>query len=159
MPKASFQTPEPPLFEKLKGKYPFEVVGFDQSISKGGKTGGSEVMELKVKFFKDATFTQPIAQWTEKLIFHESTQWKVNQFAVCANLQFNGRPVQPGDDVDYNEHTTVGLRGWALCEPEVSKDQKNEDGTPKTYNRVQVWLTNEPKLAKVVSIGKDGEDF
>lgn len=152
MPKASFAKPEQPLFEQITGDYPFEVVGFDVTISQGNKTRGSSQMELKLKFFKDATFEQPVAQWTETLIFHPDTIWRVNQFALCANVQVNGRIIQEGDDVDYTDSepepgcvavNPIGLRGWAKCLPR----QGIKDPTKK-FNSVQIFYTDKPKLER-----------
>ena len=144
MPKLTYSTPEPPLFERITGDFPFEVVGVSYGLSNGPKTNGSETMELKLKFFKDNTFTEPVGQWTYTFIFHEKTNWKINQFAICANIQVDGRTIKPGDEFDYaNEHVLIGLRGWALCEPE--KDERDKS---KEYNRVKEFYTDKPKIAK-----------
>jgi hypothetical protein len=160
MPKTTFKTPEPPLNERLNGDYPFEVVGCDFGISTSkGKTNGSETMELKLKFFRDATFAQPLAQWTETLYFHESCDWKVHQFMLAANLQVNGRLVQKGDDVEFTEYLVIGLRGWATCLPEKDKSNATDDaGRVKEYNRVRAFITNKQKLDKHVTVGDGTED-
>jgi hypothetical protein len=160
MPKTTFKTPEPPLNERLNGDYPFEVVGVEFGIStSAGKTRGSETMELKLKFYRDATFAQPVALWTETLYFHESCDWKVHQFMVAANLQFDGRLVKPGDEVEFTDHTVIGLRGWATCAPEKdTRGNTDESGKVKEYNRVRAFITNKPKLDKHVAVADGTED-
>lgn len=154
MPKTTFKTPEPPLNERLNGDYPFEVVACDFGISNSkGKTNGSETMELKLKFFRDATFEKPVAQWTETLYFHESCDWKVHQFSLAANLQVEGRLVKVGDEIEYTENMVIGLRGWATCMPE-----KSTTDASKEYNRVKVFLTNKEKLPKHVQLSDTVDD-
>src|SRR4051812_20668140 len=82
-----------PPSEQLTGDYRFEVVGFDTGLQGGqGKTAGSEKLEIKLRFFRDEAFQHPCAQWTEDLIIHELTAWKIDLFVKAANLLINGRP-------------------------------------------------------------------
>lgn len=144
MPKHTFDTPTEGTFEHITGEFPFEVIAFEAGIQGGtGPTKGSDCIELKCKFFADDTFTKPLAQWTEKLIFHESIGWKINNFTDCANMLIDGRKPKPGEGVDFSEESCIGLRGWAKCEPESSRTDKT-----KIYNRVKQWLITKPKLAK-----------
>jgi len=165
MPKIAFTTTEAPLSERLKGDYVFEVIGVDFGISTSrGVTNGSDLMELKLKFFADATFSKPLAQWTETLYFHESCDWKICQFLVCANFKVGGRIFQKGDDTELTTENVVGLRGWASVSPEMSnseEEKKKPEAERKRYNRVQVFITNKEKLAPnqpAKSAAKDGDD-
>jgi hypothetical protein len=162
MPVYKHNTPTDPLpNELLKGDYPFEVVGFDTCLCPFGKEEkGSDMVELKLKFYRDEKFTTPLAQWTEKLVLHPKWEWKLHQFNVCANVQVNGRLITPGDEFDYNENSCIGLRGWATCAPEDDHNKKIDDRTNKVkqYNRVRVFITNKPKLAKHVDVGADDEN-
>ena len=153
MPVAKFTKPEAPVFEKLNGDFPFEVVGVDFGLSTSQKTNGCDTMELKLKFFKDDSFAEPVSQWTERLIFHEDTMWKINQFALCANLQVDGRLIGENDEVEYNEHAVIGLRGWAKC-----AQRKGFKDPSKEFNSVQIFYTDKPKLAKHVTVA-DESDF
>ncbi len=147
-----------PRNEILTGDYPFEVVGFDCGLCPFGKEEkSSEMVELKLKFFADKTFSKPLAEWTERIVLHSKWEWKLHQFNAAANVQVDGRPIQVGDEFDYNEHSCVGLRGWAKCEPENDKDKTKIDdrtGQVKRYNRVAVFITNKEKLAKRVDVGE-----
>ena len=155
MPTHKFETPSEPLFEVLKGVYPFEVVAYDSALQSGtGVTKGSETVELKVKFFKDETFDTPLAQWTETLIFHEKTGWKIDTFIAAAGIMIDGRLAVPGKDaVDFSEEVCIGLRGWAKCEPEPGTTDKT-----KLYNRVKQWLIDKPKLAKKGATQEPADD-
>jgi hypothetical protein len=146
MPSIKFDAKaESTAFELLPdGDYPFEVVAYDTSISTGAKTSGSEQMEIKVAFFADETFAKKRAQWTETLIFHPSSLWKLSVFAKCTDMRLPDGTV-PGDGVDleFSEATVVGLRGWASVRSKAStKDPA------KRFNHVAVWLTTKPKLAR-----------
>jgi hypothetical protein len=154
MPKTTFNDPQPPPpRERLTGDYPFQVVAFEKSISQGTKTRGSDVITLKLRFFRDATFSEAASQWEEDFIFHPSCEWKVMQFLLAANFQVSGRLIQKGDEIEIEEHNTLGLRGWATCKPEKDRQGNKDDaGNVKEYNRVVAYITNKPKLAKYVDL-------
>jgi hypothetical protein len=156
MPKTTFNDPQPPPpREKLSGDYPFQVVAFEKSISQGAKTRGSDVVTLKLRFFRDATFSESASQWEEDFIFHPSCEWKLMQFLLAANFRVGIRLIEKGDEIEIEEHNTIGLRGWATCKPEEDRDKGKIDdatGKVKTYNRVVAYITNKPKLAKHVDL-------
>ncbi len=145
MPSIKFDSKaESTQFELLPdGDYPFEIVGVDFSVSKGGKTNGSDVMEMKVAFFEDATFQKKIAQWTEDLIFHPNCEWKISVFTKCANMLVNGKPPEHGAEIEYTEDTVLGLRGWATVRQKAGQQDPN-----KKFNYVLAWLTNKEKLPR-----------
>jgi hypothetical protein len=145
MPKTKFDAKaESTQFEMIPdGDYPFEVMACDFSISTGNKTAGSEVMEVKVRFFKDSTFTKPMAQWTESLIFHPSCDWKISVFTKCANMLVDGQLPADGAEIDYTAEAVVGLRGWATVRNKPSTQDKD-----KRWNYVAAWLTTKEKLAR-----------
>lgn len=137
-------------FELLpNGDYPFEIVAVDVGISTGRKTGGSDIVEMKVSFFADATFTKKRAQWTEDLIFHPSCAWKVSVFTKCANMLLDGKTPPDGAELDYSADTMIGLRGWATVGFDIHSEDKNKPVIEqRRYNKVVVWLTNKEKLPR-----------
>lgn len=143
MPKFDSKKAETPVFELLNGEYPFEIVAVDSGISQGAKTKGSDTREVKIKFFKDKSFAEPKAQWTENFIYHADTEWKVFVFSKCV-----GFTPRDGDEIDIDP-SWIGRRGWAKCEPEKDKDEtkKDDNGQVRRYNRVRVFITNKEQLA------------
>lgn len=142
MPKFDSKA-ESQTFEHITGDYPFEVVAVDNEISQGAKTRGSDTREVKLKFFKDATFAAGVAQWTETFIYHDSTEWKCSVFAKCV-----GKVLTDGEDFDIDA-SWIGLRGWASCRPEVPSNEKSKPlAEQKKYNRVQAFLTNKGQLPR-----------
>lgn len=136
-----------PVNEQLDGEYPFEVVKLESSINYkfGTEEKGSDYIELKLCFYKDTTFTQKVAQWTETLVLHPKWEWKLHQFNEAANVLIEGQPIKPGDSVAYEDETMIGLRGWARCKPQAGTKDPS-----KKYNRVQIFLTDKPKIARAV---------
>lgn len=142
MPKFDSQA-EAPIYQLLDGDYPFEVVAVDNGISTGAKTRGSEVREVKLKFFTDTTFTKPMAQWTEDFINFETSLWKWSTFAKCV-----GAPLVHGEDFDITA-AWIGLRGWATCRPHLPESEKTKKAEEqKRYNRVAAFITNKGKLER-----------
>lgn len=162
MPKKIFDAnAENKTFELIaNGDYPFEIVGVDFGISNGGKTSGSDTMELKVAFFKDKTFETRVAQWTEYLIFHKTCEWKIDVFTKCANMLVGGKAPDHQTEVDYSEATLLGLRGWATVRSHVPDSDKNKPaGEQRRFNHVEMWITNKEKLARAaVSAGSEEEE-
>lgn len=154
MPKLKFDAKAESLqFELLPdGDYPFEVVAVDFSISKGRATAGSDVVELKLRFFSDKTFTKRRAQWTEDLIFHENCAWKVSVFTKCTNILVDGKVPPDGAELDYSESTMMGLRGWAT----VRTEEYEKNGQRKKANRVASFLTDREKLPRNTPPEDDG---
>ncbi len=147
MPVFDSKKAETPIFETLTGDYPFEIVAVDNSISKGGKTSGAEVREVKLKFYKDANFTQPVAQWTEDFINSDNCLWKWFVFSKCVGFVFTD-----GHEFDIDA-TWIGRRGWATCKPERDKNDAQ-----KFYNRVAVFITNKTKLPPNVQAAQKADD-
>ncbi len=146
MPKFDSKA-EQATWQLLDGDYPFEIIAVDTAISKGAKTRGADVREVKLKFYADATFTKPMAQWTEDFIDAENCVWKWSVFAKCV-----GFVLIDGQDFDIDE-SWIGLRGWATCKPQASQTDKD-----KKYNRVAVFITNKGKLERVAAPAKPVED-
>jgi len=143
MPVFDSKKAETPIFEVISGDFPFEIVAVDSSISQGGKTRGSDVRDVKLKFYKDATFTQPVAQWTEDFINADNCLWKWFVFSKCVGFEF-----ADGHEFDI-DGSWIGRRGWATCKPQETNRKDDIDastGRPKRYNRVAVFITNKGKL-------------
>lgn len=144
MPKYKFGDEENQVFELIPaGDYPFQVVGVDFGIQNGGKTNGSDIMDLKVKVYKDGTYDHPLAQIFERLIFHKSCLWKIDTFVKASNLLVNGTSPAKDAEIDFNEDLLKGLRGWCTIKIDTFKKADNTEGKS---NKVAVWLTNKPKL-------------
>lgn len=161
MPTVKFDsTAESTQFELLPdGDYPFEIVGADFGISTGPKTKGSENMELKVAFYKDATFQRKAAQWTEEFIFHPNCEWKLSVFTKCANMLVDGKPPSHGVEIEYTESTVIGLRGWATVRNRASSaDAQKPAEERRRFNHVAAWITNKEKLARAVVKTAPSED-
>ena len=155
MPKFDSKKAETPVFEILNGEYPFEIMAVDNGISKGAKTNGSEVREVKLKFFADKTFATPKAQWTEDFIYHEKTEWKVFVFARCVGLD-----PKDGDEIDIDA-SWIGRRGWSRCRPETDSDKTKIDpqtGKVRQYNRVGEFIANKEKLPRNTAITTTAAD-
>jgi hypothetical protein len=154
MPKYRFGDEDNQSFEIMPaGDYPYEITGVSFEIQSGGKTSGAEVLELKVKFFRDITFETPLAQFTERLIFHKTCLWKIDTFVKSSNMMVNGSVPSKDQEIEFTESEIVGLRGWATVRVEK---YKKTDGSEGTSNKVAVWITNKPKLARRSKI--DPED-
>lgn len=125
--------------EQLKGDYRFEVVAVDTGISQGAKTRGSDVREVKLKFFADEAFTKPVAQWTEDFINYETSLWKWSVFAKCVGVKLTD-----GEEFDIDA-SFIGKRGWATCEPKASQSDPS-----KKYNRVVAFITTKQIAPAVV---------
>jgi hypothetical protein len=142
-------------FELINGDYPFEIVAVDNAISQGEKTRGCDVREVKLKFYQDATFTKPLAQWTEDFIAADNCIWKWSVFAKCI-----GNMLVDGEEFDI-DHSWIGRRGWATCKPEEDKDKTKIDaqtGRVKRYNRVAVFITNKGMLPPNVKAATEEKD-
>lgn len=124
------------------GDYVARVTAVEFTISQGGKTGGSDQMELTLECEgKDRT-----AKVYETLIFHPSCAWKVDTFVKSFNLLIEGRAPAKDEEINFNEHMVVGLRGWVTLK--IEDYEKN--GQKRTTNRVAVFITNKEKLSKVI---------
>jgi hypothetical protein len=154
MPKFDSKA-ENQVFELLSGEYPFEIVAVDNAISKGAKTAGCDVREVKLKFYKDKTFTTPLAQWTEDFIAYETSEWKWSLLAKCVGVE-----LKDGEDFDITS-AWIGRRGWAMCKPEEDKDKTKIDastGRTRRYNRVFQFIVNKEKLAVNAAVTAEEKD-
>jgi hypothetical protein len=150
MPTYKFTDQDNQTFELLPaGDYPFEVTGVDFGIQSGGKTNGSDYMELKVTLYKDATFAQKLSLIRDRIIFHPACAWRADCFVKSAALTVDGQPPAKGQEIEFNDEAVVGLRGWCSVKVESYKNKSGEDAKA---NRVAVWLTNKPKLPRAVEV-------
>lgn len=165
MPKSTFDAKaESTAFELLpKGNYPYEVIACDFELSKGPKTRGSDVMVLKLAFYRDDKFEKKAAQWSEDFIFHPSCDWRLSVFAKSANMLVNGTQPADGAEIDWTPELVIGLRGWATVGTRThGEDKAKAEDEKRKYNEVVVWLTNLPKLSRVEAKAKpedEGEPF
>lgn len=133
---------EQPAFELLTGTYPFEIIGVEQLTSSGPKTNGLPQRKLKLKFFKDTSFKQPVAE-IETSLYDDSYlppneqkhAWKFSVFANCCGVD-----VKPGEPFDVDK-SWKGFRGFAECEP-----QKGMKDPTKQFNNVKRFLKDQPVL-------------
>lgn len=141
MPTHQFRNEDTKLTEFVllpEGEYVLEVIAAEVGISKGAKTRTSDQIELTLKAVQaapGATLPENAGRVWETLIFHPSTDWKVDNFVKSTNLA-----QEPGQEVEINEETVIGLRGWA----KVGFDTYNG----KKKNDVKFWITNKEKFSR-----------
>lgn len=130
MPKHIFRDEENRTFELLPdGDYIVEVAKAELGISNGAKTRGSEQLELTLR-------SEPHGiTLYETLIFHESVDWKIDNFIKCMNLC-----AVKGQDIELTPENILGVRGWITVGTEEYQGKKR--------NRIKVWITNKPKLPR-----------
>lgn len=146
MPTYRFGDQENKSFEPLPpGDYVGKVIECEFTLSKGGKTGGSDQMELTI----ECESGDKKSKVFETLIFHPSCAWKVDTFVKSFNLLIEGKAPTKDQDVDFNENMVVGLRGWVTLK--IEEFEKRSGGKAST-NRVAVFITNKEKLSKVIDI-------
>lgn len=152
MPKSKFDSKaESSVFELLPdGDYPFEVVACDFTLSTGAKTRGSDQMELKLAFYRDAKFERKIAQWTETMIFHPNCEWKISVFAKCANVMVGGKAPGDGEEIEWTAGLVLGLRGWATVHSQEGTSERAK-AEHKRFNRVLAFITNKEKLERCIA--------
>lgn len=139
MPKYIFQDSENLTFETIpEGDYPFEIVDADEAVQSQGKTKGSDVINLKVRIFKDDTFAEKLAQWKEQLIFHSSCFWKVDTFMKACGL---ARGSVKGEEIEVTDKNILGRRGWCG----VGLKPSTSDPT-REFNYVAIWYTDKPPI-------------
>ena len=150
MPSFVYTDAPPKSFEPLPpGDYLAQVTECEFLIQQGGKTSGSDVMELTFETLdKDGV----AHKFFERLIFHESTGWKIDTFVKSFNLLIDAKPPAKGQAIEWSERMVVGLQGWVTLKVE---EYKCRDDTMKKTNRVAVFITNKEKLPKLVEIPAD----
>lgn len=128
---------EQPVYETIKGTFPFEIVGVEHLTSSGAKTAGCPERKVTLKFFKDTTFKEPLAQFSDSLYDHPDLLWKWSVFAKAA-----GVALAPGENFDIDDGWK-GFRGFAECEPEANPKGKDPK---KLWNKVKRYITDQPAL-------------
>jgi hypothetical protein len=58
---------------------------------------------------------------------------------------------EPGEELDFNEGTIIGLRGYA----NVKQEKRADNG--ELTNRVGRWLTDKKKFPRVIRVEDDDE--
>lgn len=143
-------------FELLPaGEYPFEVISADSAMVASGKLAGSEKLELKLMIYTDASFAAKRSLVHESLIFAPSCFWRIDTFVKSANLLVNGHPPRRDDAIELTPETVVGLRGW--CRLKIEEYDSKKTGKKEQTNRVDIWMTDKPKLAAAKQ--PDPDDF
>lgn len=144
MPSYKFGDQDNLEFKLLpEGNYQFEVTKVATGIQNGGKTNGSDIVDIDFKLFDETG--ELVGTNNERLIMHERTAWRVDTFLKSANFLVDGRPLQKDDAVDLCEDTLIGLRGWCFV---VQEPYTKKNGEEMTINRVKQWITNKDKLAR-----------
>jgi hypothetical protein len=149
MPSYTFTDQENKSFEPLPaGDYVARISECEFGISKGGKTSGSDTMELTLEVESNGRTIKVY----ETLIFHPSCGWKVDTFVKSFNLLVGGRVPAKDENIDFSEHMVVGLRGWVTLKQE---EYEKRDKSKGVSNRVAVFITNKEKLPKIVTVPAD----
>ncbi len=159
--KFTVTTTEVPEFKLLPhgSESRFEIVGWGTGLQTSGKTNGCTYIEVKLKFYADAEFKQPVAQWTERITMPDAGIGKdlaeflegiCNSFVKCIGLGAVGEEVELGDNI-------IGYRGWAKIKHEgrsadlVKSFQAKQITQEDAYwNRVAVWLPKEKITPRVI---------
>lgn len=147
MAKYTYQDSEELNFELLPaGDYAFKIMDAEEGIQTKGKTSGSEFIAVKIAIGKGGKIA---AQWTEKVIFHDSIVWKTDGFLRCIN--FNGGNMAKGEQVEITPETVVGCRGWAHV---VVDKYTNASGEEKEINKVGSWLSSKGVLERDMQLAQ-----
>jgi hypothetical protein len=165
--KYKTEPPKQPGVVLPAGDYIFCVREMTCGIQQGGKTNGSDFFEMELEIEgKGATVR-------EKLIAHDSTGWKINNFVQCAGIVIpEGGEFEFRQDIAEESGATwvnpIGLRGHcALFVDTFAKrsdpdypNTKPKDMTGKS-NKVAVFYTDRPKLPpnESLRVVADPEDF
>jgi len=134
MPKHIYKNRQREVFELLQaGKYYFKVLDAREGMQAQGVTNGAPFLEVRIGFAnRDGKLTT--AFW-EKLIFHESIEWKVDRF--LESIHWEGLEPDQELELDIKPVDTIGRRG--LCEIEVNR-YTDKSGQPRENNRIKQWL-------------------
>lgn len=129
-----------------QGDYIFCVREMTCGIQTGGKTNGSDFFEMELEIEgKGATVR-------EKLIAHDSTGWKINNFVQCAGIVIpEGGEFEFRQDIAEQSGCTwvnpIGLRGHCALVVETYLKRTDTEGKPTgKSNKVAVFYTDRPKL-------------
>lgn len=146
MAKYQYKDSEELSFELLPaGDYAFKIIDAEEGMQTKGKTAGSEFISIKIAFGRQGKI---VAQWSEKIIFHESIDWKTDQWLRCIN--FNGGKLSKGEMVDITPQTVIGCRGHVSVIQETYVKQGT--GEEKIINKVDKWLTTKGVLERDVDL-------
>ena len=141
MAKYQFKDSEELRFELLpEGEYAFKIMDAEEGVQTRGKTNGSDFIKITLAI---GIAGKIAAQWPEKIIFHESLDWKTDQWLRCIN--FNGGKLGKGDMVDITPETVIGCRGYIKV---VVETYTNASGEEKDINKVGFWLTGKEPLPR-----------
>lgn len=153
MPKYKFGDEENQQWELLKeGDYRYEVVKVDFGIQTGGKTGGSDNIDVSIMIYGDSEFTQKIGRIIDRLIFHPTCYWVIDTFVKSSNLLVDSKTPTKDTEIEFSEDQLIGLRGW--CHVFVDKFTR-KTGETGEKNKVKTWITNKEKLAKAPKIATE----
>jgi hypothetical protein len=154
MPK--FTDAEPKQFFSKPGDYIFQVLSFDKKLSRGPKTTGCDLYELKIGVEQNG---KVVSELYENLVDHDSMRWKWDCFLKSAGVK-----LVKGEDYSFdkseaeaNEWRFIeirGLRGWFTI---GMKPPRNATDSAK-YNEVIAWITNKEKLLPVAPPVEQPED-
>lgn len=130
-----------------EGDYIFCVMGHERKISKGRKTAGCYMDELKI------TLEPSGCRVFESLIDHDSCAWKYDTF-----LKSSGVKIAKGQSFSFDSQDAgspglayvnpLGLRGWCKVIVEDVTDMGG-NRTGKQRNRLAVFYTDKEKLARL----------
>jgi hypothetical protein len=135
--KHKFRNEKPKTFEILpEGDYVLEIIKADHFIQQGGKTNGSDVLEITFKSVEHGT------EFQDRLIAHPSCDWKIDLFVNCFSLA-----AKVGEEVDLDPENLIGRRGW--CKVFIDTF-KGRDGTDRQNNKIRVFYTDKEKFPRAV---------
>ena len=144
----TFKDSENKQLSSPPGDYILRVLSFDKKLSRGAKTAGCELYEMKLGVEKNGNV---VSELYDNLIDHESCHWRWDVFLKSCGVKIvkdESYTLDSNDATQQNiRHVNIlGLRGWATI---GMKKAQNAGETPK-YNEVVAWITNKEKLAPVV---------
>lgn len=159
MAKYQYKDSEELHFELLpEGEYAFKIMDAEEGVQTKGKTNGSDFIKITLAIGRGGKI---VAQWPEKIIFHESLDWKTDQWLRCIN--FNNGKLGKGDMVDITPETVIGCRGYIKV---VVEKYTNASGEEKEINKVAYWLTGKGTLERDMDLvalkfpgGKESDPF
>lgn len=137
------------------GDYILRVLSYDKKLSKGAKTAGCELYELKIGVEKNGAV---VSELYDNLIDHDSCHWRWDVFLKSCGIKINKGESYTfdADDAAQQEirHIEIrGLRGWAT----IGMKPSQTVGQPSKFNEVVSWITNREKLAPMVAEEPKGE--
>lgn len=142
-----FNDSENKLLASKPGDYILRVLSYDKKLSKGQKTGGSEMFEMKLGVEQNGAV---VSELFDNLIDHPSCHWRWDVF-----LKSCGVKIAKGENFSFDRddaaqqnirHIEIrGLRGWGTI---AMKKPQHVGDVPK-FNEVVAWITNKEKLTPI----------